>query len=131
MDLLEYLRQHDASDSPPKYESEVEYRLLCSGTLYRDRVLGDWTKSDICRLVVQEPFQTVVCSDRIDENPQELSVRFRVDSTQAGDDRSRLTYYADDQIVDDLAAFLTAFVRRPITIIGKTRSIFLGTYPSP
>jgi len=130
MDLLYYLTSHDASDSPPKYECEVEYRLLCSGTLYRDRVLGDWTKSDTCRLIVHEPFQTMVCSHRIDENPQELSVRFRIQSTEVGDARDRLIYFADSQIIDDLAAFLTVYTRRPISILGKIRSLYLDDYPS-
>jgi hypothetical protein len=126
MDLLEYLRQRDATGTSTRDESQVDYRLLCSGTLYRDGVKGDWTRSDVSRILVDAPFKVFVSSSRITENPQELSVRFRIGRETLVAGTSHFTHSPDHEVIEDFAAFLTAATRRLVTVIGKTRTLYLA-----
>jgi hypothetical protein len=56
MDLLEYIRQRDATGKSDLDDREVEYRLLCSGMLHRE-VVGDWRHSDAGRMLLTGAFE--------------------------------------------------------------------------
>jgi hypothetical protein len=138
MDLPQYIREHDEAGQSPNDDCEVEYRLLCSGTLHRE-LLGDWTKSDVARRVVDAPFRLFVASQPIDSNPQELSLRFRIGPETVGPTYNQLTHHPDEEVVEDLAGFLTVVFRRPVSVLGRTRTVYLnmeglsgpGDFPNP
>src|ERR1700752_2695199 len=51
----------------------IEFRLLCSGALYRGNVeTADWRKSDITRILLDGACKLRVTSEPIDDYPQEL-----------------------------------------------------------
>ena len=58
MRLLEYLAAiKDPEESGSENDVQVGYRLACSGELFRAKVAtADWRKSDICRILLEEPF---------------------------------------------------------------------------
>lgn len=104
----------------------VEYRLICSGTLHR-AIGGDWTKSTIARVLSPEHFELFACSSRLDEYPQELSLRFSCPVVdQQYKDRS-FSYLPDTEIAQDLCALLTLLCRRLVTLAGKVSESYKDT----
>jgi hypothetical protein len=122
MNLLDYVRNQGEARQEGR---EVEYRLLVSGTLFRDHVLGDWEKSDVARPLLGPPFPITVfvSASRMTDNPQELCVRLPVSMETLVAGNEHLMHYPDDEIVADVAAFLTAVARRPVSVVGKTRTM--------
>jgi hypothetical protein len=107
-----------------RVEDEVsfEYRLLCSGVLYNNRVLTtDWSKSEAARILFDSPFALLVCSHPFDEFPQELALRFSAPLVTEKHGQSTSMFYPDDDIARDLAALLTLLCRRLITVTAKIR----------
>ena len=101
-----------------------EYRILCSGELYNSRVLtSDWRKSESSRILFDSLFTLIVCSHPFDEYPQELALRFSAPLVTEKHGQSTSMFYPDDDIARDLAALLTLFCRRLITVAGKVREI--------
>ncbi|MBX9790849.1 MAG: hypothetical protein K2Y37_18175 [Pirellulales bacterium] len=138
MQILRFLTDTDAT------VIDVEYRLLCSGTLYPANVQGDWRKSDGARILLREPFNLIVASQPYDDYPQELALRFttKVVSEQhesGGKVTSLRSFVPDDEIAADLAALLSLLGRRLVTVAGKVRQRFsdgqlppeLSDFPSP
>jgi hypothetical protein len=100
----------------------VEYRLACSGEFYRHGVLtGDWRKSDVTRLLLDEPFPMFVVSRPFEEFPQELCIRFSINRVTESDGNFSRSILPDVEVVDDLCALLTLLSRRLITRVVKTR----------
>jgi hypothetical protein len=60
MHVLEYL-DDPKCEKKPQDSLFAEYRLLCSGTLYR-RLLGDWSKSEVARSLLNDPLLLFVAS---------------------------------------------------------------------
>ena len=59
----------------------VEYRLACSGEFYNRKVLThDWRKSDVTRILLEQPFPIFVASQPFDSYPQELCVRLTLNT---------------------------------------------------
>jgi hypothetical protein len=101
-----------------------EYRLLCSGELYNGNVMTtDWRKSDTTRFLLRTPFKLFVCSHPFDEYPQELSLTFRTGLVTEQRGRTSFASYFDLEIAQDLAALLSLFCRRLITVAAKVREI--------
>ena len=46
--IIDFIRKSFPDSSGD--EKDFEYRLMCSGTLYRE-IVGDWTRSDIARVL--------------------------------------------------------------------------------
>jgi hypothetical protein len=119
--VLEYLRDPKC-EYKPKDSLFAEYRLLCSGTLHR-LCLGDWSKSEVARILLDEPLLLFVASRPFDDYPLELALQLTVpqvtekDETKSGS--STHMYYPDDEVVRDLAALLSLLCRRLITVAGK------------
>jgi hypothetical protein len=103
--------------------STFEYRLTCSGILYRN-IIGDWARSDIARVLSPEQFYLFACSARFEEYPQELSLRFTCPSVTENYGSSTFNYRPDEEIASDLAALLTVFCRRFTTVAGKLRESY-------
>lgn len=99
---------------PDAIVSICEYRLLCSGVLKPAGVMGNWSKSDGARLLLNDPVTIIVASQPFDDHPQELVLRFPCLWGQGG----------DRTIASDLASVLTLLTRRLITVYAKTRSTF-------
>jgi hypothetical protein len=140
MHLIEYLKASQRPDSDqtpidsttglPQQPIEVEYRLACSGELYRVPA-SDWRKSDIARVLLREPFELFVVSQPFDDYPQELCARFTLayitethdvpQSAGKAQVRSSTTFLPDTEIVEDLCSILSLLARRLISVVGKTR----------
>jgi hypothetical protein len=100
----------------------AEYRLLCSGTLHR-RCLGDWSKSEVARILLDEPLLLFVASRPFDDYPLELALQLAVPHVKE-EEKTRLgtsihMYHPDEEVVRDLAALLSLLCRRLITVAGK------------
>lgn len=106
-----------------------EYRLLCSGELYNSQVItSDWRKSDATRILLRSPCMLFVCSHPFDDYPQEISLKFNVPLVTERREGSTSSFYPDDDIALDLAALLTLYCRRLITIVGKIREVHPRRY---
>jgi len=109
-------------------EEISEFRLLCSGTLYRGKVLGhDWRKSDVCRLVLDGRIVLFNASQPADDYPQELMLRIPVsmvtESTMNAEGVSSVTKFGfpHREVATDLAALLTLLLRRLISVHSQVR----------
>lgn len=121
MYLLDYLKDPEFKKSPENFVI-VEYRLLCSGELYRGNVLTfDWRKETITRLLLTFPFELVVVSTQFADYPQELALRFKVREVTETKGRSSYMFIPDEEIARDIAAFLSLLCRRLITVAAKVR----------
>jgi hypothetical protein len=117
MHVLEYLRGPKC-EKKPKDSLYAEYRLLCSGTLHR-LGLGDWSKSEIARSLLDEPLLLFVASRPIDDDPLELVLQLTVPQVEEKEETklgpSIHLYHPDDEVVRDLTALLSLLCRRLIT----------------
>src|SRR6266851_3737643 len=134
MQLLNYLRKpieegRQPADALVKDDVLVEYRLICSGTLFPARFLGEWSKSDRARILLQSPAHLLVASQPYDAYPQELALRFSVSMLTEQEGNSYHSYYPDPEIASDLAALLTLLCRRLITVSVRVRQQFLTPGP--
>jgi hypothetical protein len=108
-----------------------EYRLLCSGELYNGRVLStDWRKSDATRILFDSPFTLIICSHPFQEFPQELALRFSAPLITKKQGQSTSMFHPDEDIARDLAALLTLFCRRLITVAAKIREGYPKHHPN-
>jgi hypothetical protein len=123
MHVLQYLRDPECAGR--KMDSLLaEYRLLCSGTIYRD-VIGDWSKSETSRFLLVPPLLLYAASRPIDQYPLELLLRLtvaRVEENWPGRSGVPVTasFHPDADVAHDLAALLSVLCRRLITVGGKT-----------
>jgi hypothetical protein len=99
-----------------------EYRLLCSGVLYNNRIVtADWSKSDATRILLDSPVALIVSSHPFDEFPQELALRFSAPLVTENYGQSSSMFYPDDDIARDFSALLTLLCRRLVTVAAKIR----------
>lgn len=120
LDFLSGLNNQSMSD-----QATFEYRLLCSGELYNGNVLSaDWRKSDATRSLLRSPFRLHVCSYPFDDYPQEIALDFRIALSTKQRENVSFTSYFDHEIAQDLAALLSLFCRRLITVAAKVRTIY-------
>ena len=97
----------------------ADYRLLCSGSVYR-RTDGEWYKSEGARFLLKPPFLLYAASRPFDEYPLELVLRLTVARVQEGTSTNVLILHPDEEVAQDLAALLTVLCRRLITVMGKS-----------
>jgi hypothetical protein len=103
----------------------ADYRLLCSGSVYR-RTEGEWYKNEGARFLLEPPLLLYAASQPFDEYPLELVLRLtvaRVEETHParwGDGKITATFHPDEEVARDLAALLTVLCRRLITVMGKS-----------
>jgi hypothetical protein len=121
MHVLEYLGDPKC-EKKPNDSLFAEYRLLCSGTLYR-RLLGDWSKSEVARSLLDDPLLLFVVSRPFDDYPLEMALQLTVPHVEEKEETKFGTsihmYHPDDEVVRDLAALLSLLCRRLITVAGK------------
>ena len=134
MHLLNYLRtlnqgDRPESDAPMTDELQVEYRLLCSGALSPAHFMGDWSKSDRARILLDFPVHLLVASQPYDGYPQELALRFSVSLVTEKEGNLCHSYHPDQEIASDIAAILTLLCRRLITVSVRVRQKFLTPDP--
>jgi hypothetical protein len=120
MHVLDYLADPKC-ETKPEGSVAAEYRLLCSGTLYR-RCLGDWRKSDVARTLLAPPLTLFAASRPFDDHPLELVVRLTVREAREEKEAERARFVSTEnphaEVVSDLAALLTLLCRRLITVAG-------------
>jgi hypothetical protein len=121
MSLIEALRQ--ATLPPDPGEVISEFRLLCSGALYRGKVeTFDWRKSDVCRLLLDGRIVLFVASRPMDVYPQELMLRIPIPMVQSSDSPGAVIMgYRHREVAADLAALLTLLLRRLISVHSHVR----------
>jgi len=100
----------------------AEYRLLCSGVLYRD-VVGDPYKSEISRILLDEPLVLFALNRPLNEYPLELALVLTIARAEeklvGGNVESSYSFHPSDEVVSDIAALLSLLCRRLITVSGK------------
>jgi len=118
---------------PQTGAQQYEFRLLCSGTLYNGNAVGaDWAKSEPGRLLLSDPVVLLVVSRPTQAYPQELLLRVSVAAVRTERLPTDKTpgfskiFFPHREVADDLAALLTVFLRRLITLHSHVRTI-----PSP
>jgi hypothetical protein len=139
MHVLRYLADPNC-ERQPKDALRAEYRLLCSGTLHR-QCLGDYSKSEVARILLDTPLVLFATSRPFDDYPLELAVQLtipRVIEQGAGKSNWSHTYHPDEDVVSDLAALLSTLCRRLITVAGKAnerhadyRHVLFDHHPLP
>jgi len=122
MYLLKFLREAQGRSAGVN----VEYRLACSGEFYNRKVqTHDWRKSDVTRILLEQPFPIFVASKPFDSYPQELCVRMTLNYvTEEGGShsmRNSRTFLPDTDVIEDLCAVLTLLSRRLVSPVTKTR----------
>jgi len=107
----------------------TDYRLLCSGSVYR-RTEGEWYKSEGARFLLAPPLLLYAASRPFDEYPLELVLRLtvaHVEETRPArwwDGQTIEIFHPDKEVARDLAALLTVLCRRLITVMGKSAERF-------
>jgi hypothetical protein len=134
MHVLEYLRDPNCARRP-KDSLCAEYRLLCSGSIYRNGPWLEWYKSEGARFLLAPPLLLYAASRPFDEYPLELVLRLtvgQVEETSPG--RGGMPnisfFHPDDEVARDLAALLTVLCRRLITVAARSAER-LANYPYP
>ena len=128
----------------PGHSFCADYRLLCSGSIYR-RTEGEWYKSEGARFLLEPPLVLYAVSRPFDEYPLELALRIRVarvEETKPGRPGLRpaeegapglmmtmRSVHPDEEVARDLAALLTVLCRRLITVAGKSAERAPYQYP--
>jgi hypothetical protein len=125
MHILNFLKKQGQKQTAGDFIT-CEYRLLCSGTIYNSDVLtADWRKSDVTRLILISPFTVFVASHPFDDYPQELALRFTPElitkERKMDSFKGSMIFYPDEEIARDIAALLSLFCRRLITVSAKIR----------
>jgi hypothetical protein len=125
MYVFDALRQPSGQAAPGE---ESEFRLLCSGTLYRGAVQTyDWTKSDVCRVLLRGRVILFVTSRPLDSYPQELMLRMSVQSVKeeygrsGTGSRSAKSFTPHAEVAADMAALLTLLLRRLVVVHSQVR----------
>lgn len=126
MQVIEVLRR---STLPPESGEEVsEFRLLCSGTLYRGKVQTyDWRKSDVCRVLLDGRIVLFVASQPVDFYPQELMLRIpvcmAVESNPPVEGKAGFSKigFPHREVAADLCALLTLLLRRLVCLHTQVR----------
>jgi hypothetical protein len=127
--ILDFLKRWSRSKRAQRGMDTFEYRLLCSGELYNSNVSTfDWRKSDATRILLRSPFTLVVCSQPFEDFPQEIALRFSAPLVSETEGISTLTLCPDTEISGDLAALLTLYCRRLITVAAKVRTTHRKEY---
>src|SRR5208282_526998 len=134
MHVLEYLADPGCARRPQDSLS-AEYRLICSGSIYRRGEWLEWYKSEGARFLLAPPLLLYATSRPFDEYPLELVLRLtvaQVEETSPG--RFGIpnvsVFPPDDEVARDLAALLTVLCRRLITVAAKSAER-LANYPYP
>jgi hypothetical protein len=126
MHVLEYLRDPGCARRPQD-SCCADYRLLCSGIIYRETG-GEWYKSEAARFLLARPLLLYAASRPFDKYPLELVLRLtvpHVEETEKGQFPEGMMapvtlFYPDKEVARDLAALLTMLCRRLITVMGKS-----------
>jgi hypothetical protein len=126
MHVLEYLRDPSCARRPHD-SCCADYRLLCSGIIYRETP-GEWYKSESARFLLAPPLLLYAASRPFDEYPLELVLRLTVafvrETEKGGFPEGIMPpvtmFYPDEEVAKDLAALLTVLCRRLITVMGKS-----------
>ena len=143
MYVLDYLADPLCARKPG-HSLCADYRLLCSGSIYR-RTEGEWYKSEGARFLLEPPLVLYAVSRPFDEYPLELALRLRVarvEETKPGRPGLRpaeegapglmmtmRSVHPDEEVARDLAALLTVLCRRLITVAGKSAERAPYQYP--
>jgi hypothetical protein len=109
----------------------VEYRLVCSGTLVPSHFHGDWSHSDGARILLRLPVELLVASRPYEHYPQELVLRFIAPLVSETNGSVHHQYHPDGEVAADLAALLTLFCRRLITVSVKMREQYAASADIP
>ena len=103
----------------------ADYRLLCSGSIYR-RTMGEWYKSEGARFLLAPPLLLYAASRPFDEYPLELVLRLTVPQVEETDGHGSAIFHPDEEVATDFAALLTVLCRRLITVMGKSAERIAG-----
>ena len=105
-----------------------EYRLLCSGEIYNAKVeTSDWRKSDVACYLCELPFTLLAVRNPSRHFPQELVLRFNAKRVGEQGGMALISFIPDEDIARDIAALLSVFFRRLVTVAGKTRELHPNT----
>jgi hypothetical protein len=106
-----------------------EYRLICSGWLFNAALQGDPRKSSAGWVLLDEPFALLACAESFDRYPQEIALRFRcgrvTEETKTAVGAVALTenFTPDSEIASDVAALLSLYTQRLVTVADKCREL--------
>lgn len=121
INVLRYLNDPKCKDNPDD-SLVAEYRLLCSGSMFRRFRSGwyDWRKSETGRILLDEPLLLFAVSRPFEDYPLELVLQLAVPLVREESHSVISSYHPDAEVAKDLAALLGLLCRRLITVAGKT-----------
>lgn len=108
-----------------------EYRFLLSGCAFNADLEGDYTKSALGGLLLEEPFPLWKVGQSYDDYPQELAAWIKVAPITRKSANMTTTETPHEVIADDLAALLTLFFRRLVVVIGPASVTLPHPYDRP
>jgi hypothetical protein len=122
--VLDYLADPGCAKGPGDALC-ADYRLLCSGSIYRNGPWLEWYKSEGARFLLAPPLLLYAASRPFDEYPLELVLRLTVaqveETSPGGGGMTNVRIFPpDEEVARDLAALLTVLCRRLITVAAKS-----------
>lgn len=128
MYILDFLAKQKGNITNDNFVA-FEYRLLSSGEIYNGEVeTFDWRKSIASHYIMNSPFILIAVNDPFNHYPQELALRFVSEMVTEKRENSSYMFFPDEEIAKDLAAILSLFCRRLITVCSKVREIHHNQY---
>lgn len=126
-----FLQDRFVNPAPLTGGDIYEYRLLLSGCAFNADLEGDYTKSSLGGLLLEEPFPLWKVGPSFDEYPQELATWIKVAPVTYENEHMSATGSPHEVVADDLAALLTLFFRRLVVVIGPASVTLPAPYDRP
>lgn|ERR1035437_2757494 len=116
--LLQILEAWEKDPTPPTGADVYEYRFVLSGCAYNGDLEGDYTKAAFGGLLLEHPFPVWKVGHSYDDYPQELVAWLKVAPVTREKENFSSTGTPHELAADELAAVLTLFLRRLVTVAG-------------
>lgn len=126
-----FLQDRFANPAPLTGGDIYEYRLLLSGCAFNADLEGDYTKSSLGGLLLEEPFPLWKVGPSYDEYPQELAAWIKVAPVTYENEHMSAIGSPHEIVAGDLAALLTLVFRRLVVVIGPASVTLPAPYDRP
>ncbi|HWA26866.1 MAG TPA: hypothetical protein VG734_14500 [Lacunisphaera sp.] len=129
--IYDFLQDRLKNPGPQSGGDIYEYRFLLSGCAFNGDLNGDYSKSTLGGLLLEEPFPLWKVGQSFEDYPQELAAWIKVAPVTYKSGIMTTVGSPHEAVADDLAALLTLFFRRLVTVIGPTSVTLPHPYNRP